>query len=748
MAIDKETGKRKKLVKTESEKKEEKKKKALPKFDTKYEEELIKQLFEEEQKKLDIDKFEDIISEYSGPFVHHERPGEEWDVPITEKIEYFDPELSYELTGYRPINMTKGLDFDPKPFCEMASIYNANEKYTNFPEFTKPWHDLWDREIERLNNGFTVGKYRITGDNYYYLNYYRMEVVDENAISGAGRYYSFPKFLSKQYEWFHYLEMAEILRLNAIALKSRGVGWSEMTAATSVRPYTTKPAYRVVLTAFDDTKLTSLKRKCWYQLDWLNTNTNGGLRHVRQKINNDDTKRASKLSRDGTESGWMSEIHTIIADKPGKIRGDRTDRLIYEEAGSNPILSASWIQGDSLVELGGQHFGTKIGLGTGGDDMALSGLADAFTNPKAFKVLPFKNYDTYDGNPELTAFFLPAHKFALVSKYLDSRGVTNYIEFKKYYEQYRESLSGQKYLDECAEHCFVPEEALAKTGANVFDSELISQQMMNIKLHGLGEKITPTALEWDKNAPQYSKVNSFESASSKLLVVEPPQKDPDGNVWKNLYVAGIDSIDMGTDNSAEENDVSDFCIVIKRRVFGDQEPKYVAVYKDRPRDIRVAYMIALKLLTWYNCQAMLEFTKITFQQFLRDRKKDNLLMSRPEYAVSVKSRKKTTKRLIGIPGTESVIKHGLELISSFLSDYYYTIDYPEMLEELLKYTYENKRKFDMIAAMSCCEIGDEALTGITPMKPIVTSKTWQDIGYYRDDKGYLRHGVIPNKNSL
>lgn len=748
MAIDKETGKRKKLVKTEPEKKEEKKKKALPKFDTKYEEELIKQLFEEDQKKQNIDAFDEIVPEYNGPFVHHERPGEEWDVPLTEEVQYFDPELSYELTGYRPINMEKGLDFDPTPFCEMANIYNSLGNYTRFPEGTKPWHDLWSREVDRMNNGYTVGKYRITGDNYYYLNYYRMEVIDEEAISGAGRYYSFPKFLSKQYEWFHYLEMAETLRLNAIALKSRGVGWSEMTAATSVRPYTTLPAYRVVLTAFDDTKLTSLKRKCWYQLDWLNINTNGGLRHVRQKINNDDTKRASKVKRDGTEDGWMSEIHTIIADKPGKIRGDRTDRLIYEEAGSNPILSASWIQGDSLVELGGQHFGTKIGLGTGGDDMALSGLADAFTNPKAFKVLPFKNYDTYDGNPELTAFFLPAHKFALVSKYLDSRGVTNHIEFRKYYEKYRESLSGQKYLDECAEHCFVPEEALAKTGANVFDSELISQQMVNIKLHGLGDKLVPTALEWDKNAPQYSKVNSFESASSKLLVVEPPLKDPEGQVWKNLYVAGIDSIDMGTDNSAEENDVSDFCIVIKRRVFGDQEPKYVAVYKDRPRDIRVAYMIALKLLTWYNCQAMLEFTKITFQQFLRDRKKDNLLMSRPEYAVSVRAKKKTTKRLIGIPGTESVIKHGLELISSFLSDYYYTIDYPEMLEELLKYTYENKRKFDMIAAMSCCEIGDEALTGITPTKPVVTSKTWQDIGYYKDSKGYLRHGVIPNKNSL
>jgi len=143
MAIDKVTGKRQKVVKTEIEKKEEKRKKALPKFDTKYEEELIKQLFEEDQKKQDIDNFENMIPEYSGPFVHHERPGEEWDVPITEEIQYFDPELSYELTGYRPINMTKGLDFDPTPFCEMANIYNSTGRYTNFPEWTKPWHDLW-----------------------------------------------------------------------------------------------------------------------------------------------------------------------------------------------------------------------------------------------------------------------------------------------------------------------------------------------------------------------------------------------------------------------------------------------------------------------------------------------------------------------------------------------------------------------------------------------------------------------------
>lgn len=121
----------------------------------------------------------------------------------------------------------------------------------------------------------------------------------------------------------------------------------------------------------------------------------------------------------------MSEINSVVADSSDKIRGDRLDRLIYEEAGSSRILTENWIKGDSLVALGGVHFGQKIALGTAGDDVAIDGLRTMFLNPEGYNILPFKNYDSDDGRPEITAFFLPAHKFALTSDYLDSRGVTN-----------------------------------------------------------------------------------------------------------------------------------------------------------------------------------------------------------------------------------------------------------------------------------------------------------------------------------
>ena len=723
------------------------KRKKMPKFTENYEESLIRQLFEDKKKKLDSMDVPVLEEQRDQIWVHHRRKNAEWDVPIDEEIKYFDSELSYEITGYRPITMDQGLDFDPEPFTEVARTFRAKGKYTEFPNGTIPNKKFWNREMDRIVNGFTVGKYRITGDHYYFLNYYRMQTVLEDAVAGTGREYDFPSFLSKQYEWFHYVEMAEKLALNVGALKARGVGWSEMTAAMSVRPYTSNPGYRVVLTAFDEEKLRSLRSKCWYQLNFLNVNAYG-FRHVRQVVDNETTRRASKKTKDGVEFGWMSEIHSIIADKPGKIRGDRTDRLVYEEAGSNPVLSKSWIQGDALVELGGKHFGTKIFLGTGGDDMALEGLATMFKNPKGAKVLPYKNYDTIDGKPELTCFFLPCHKFALVSQYLDNRGVTNFPEFRKHYEAYRKTLHGQDYLDECAEHCFTPEEALSKTGENMFDAELIASRMAQIMANQGYTEPKRYLLTWDKTADKmYSKVNAFESPHGDILVIEPPMTASDGSFYKNLYVAGIDAIDQGTEDSATDADVSDFCIVIKKRIRGMDEPKYVAMYKARPRQIRAAYETAHKLLVWYNCQAMLEYTKFSFQRYLQERKADDLLMQRPEFAMSTKVKKMgSVKKLIGIPATEAVIKHGLELVAAFLEDYWYTIDFKDMLNELLKYSYANKRKFDIIAAMECCEIGDEELYGLKPTKTVDISSQWVDFGWYRDESGHLHHGAIPKQN--
>ena len=194
-------------------------------------------------------------------------------------------------------------------------------------------------------------------------------------------------------------------------------------------------------------------------------------------------------------------------------------------------------------------------------------------------------------------------------------------------------------------------------------------------------------------------------------------RDQDGNVYKNLYVAGIDGIDQAQNDSASTTDVSDFCIIIKKRVFGMESPKYVAIYKERPKTVEAAYDMAFKLLVWYNAQAMLEYTKFGFAKFLEKNNRTDLLMSRPDFATSGKNlQKRQTKRLIGIPSSVPVISHGLELISIYLSEYWQEIYFEEMLYQLLNYSFEDKRKFDIIAALVCVEIGDEALMMVSPTK--------------------------------
>ena len=118
-------------------------------------------------------------------------------------------------------------------------------------------------------------------------------------------------------------------------------------------------------------------------------------------------------------------------------------------------------------------------------------------------------------------------------------------------------------------------------------------------------------------------------------------------------------------------------------------------------------------------------------------------MPRPKVALTGGIRN-PKKQLMGLQATPAMIQHGLELIQNFLNDYWYTIDFEGMLDELLNYSYENKRKFDMIAAMICAEIGDEDMTGLSPTVLNTIKNQWRDIGYYIDENGYRRWGVIPN----
>lgn len=356
-------GSKKKKTKTEN---PLEKRKKLPTYSDKYEESLIKQLFEEDLQKKIKEKEDAEESEYyeDSATKHIKRKDGLWDVPIDEEIRYFDPELSYEITGYRPITMTQGLDFDPTPFREAAIHFIKNGCYTSYSRNSKPYNEYWREQRRRCVEGYTVGNYRITGDHYFFLNFYTMNTVNEEATKAVtGRVQGFPRFAAKQYEFFHYMEMCEYIGRDVCMLKPRGIGFSEILACIGVRPFITTRNFHTIYTAGADAQLQPVLDKCWTQLNWLNMNTNGGMKKSRMKVDNIKQKRASLLTKDGVEYGSFSEIEGIVADNPRKVRGNRCERLIFEEGGSYPNLIKAWIQGNALVELGGKKVGCRLAGG-------------------------------------------------------------------------------------------------------------------------------------------------------------------------------------------------------------------------------------------------------------------------------------------------------------------------------------------------------------------------------------------------
>lgn len=64
--------------------------------------------------------------------VKKKAPAIQWDFPLESDVSFFDANLSYELSGYRPINKTQGLDFDPNWFLDARNAYIATGHYTSY----------------------------------------------------------------------------------------------------------------------------------------------------------------------------------------------------------------------------------------------------------------------------------------------------------------------------------------------------------------------------------------------------------------------------------------------------------------------------------------------------------------------------------------------------------------------------------------------------------------------------------------
>ena len=732
--------------------------------------ETIIEEVKEKERQEDIKEARELVEQFR---TERTNSLDHWDVKKEDKIEYFDPELSYELTGYRPITKTKGLDFNPEWFLETRKQFEKTGKYCSYVPGTKRYSEFWREEYIRCKYGMTVNGYTITGDNYFFLNFYQLPLVNEKSASGQGLNRGFPKFFESHYRYFHYLQLARETHKHAALMKARSIGFSEINAATAARLYSIIRNSRTMITCYNDNFLKGTFSKVDSALTFLNSNTQGGMFQPRLIDKELEKKSGYQEKVNGLfeDFGFKSTVIGIYGNKPSNIRGDRVDLLIYDESGSWPNLTTAIIQGQELCEVQGVPRGIMVFGGTGGDfGPALEGLKKIYYHPRAFKVLPYRHNFTQTGEYEETGFFIPYFVQSLRDEFMDSRGVCDTDRYKEELQKERDHLLAvpEEYYKKCAERCWFAEEAFNLEGVNKFNKVLISEQLAEIRLHKRGPRPESGYIDYiyNNNKHTFENISGFKwipNSSGKVKILEHPvwsdlykeqmskqqTEDEEISVYKemnDLYVAGIDGIDIGANQtSSNTKEASDFCITILRRAHGLKDPQIVAMYKDRPGNIREAYKIAMCLLKYYNCRVNIEATRMAMVTWSRENKCLQYFMKRPRATLT--DIKYGTTKQYGTPATKTIIEQHTDLTADFVEDYCHTIWFEEILEQLISYNNENKGKFDIIAAMGMMFLADQELSGRQPTTVVKEVEEFQDYGYYRDENGIKHFGLIPKNEN-
>jgi len=662
----------------------------------------------------------------------------------------------WNLSKYKQISER----FETDWFRPAAVKWKSKGVYTSAPYGSNAYKIYWTEEYRRCQEGFEINGYRCPGDLYYWLNYYILPVREKLENGDVLEDLGHPLFLELHYAWSHYLEWCWRKEKDAVCLKPRGCGFSEYAASTATCTYTTRKSSKTMFCASNDGFLhggDGVMDKSNLMLDWLNINTQRGMKKLRQVSDTSDIKTSGTKNKEGTASGWLSTIMCKIIDKPSKLRGSRCRYVFMEEAGSFKGLEKAIRAAKGLVLTGGIRMGTLVVWGTGGDEESkgenIAGLMSCFYQPASIGMLGLNTTFTPGWEERVQGFFFPTYMVSF--RYYDKHGVIDgpfvlqqEVEIRKLLE-----VAGnvKGLIDHCAEYPFNPAESFNQAGTNIFDRIKLEAVKRNLSSVNDIPKVRKGELMWIKNDKgKITGVRFEEMASGKILIIEEPERDRQGQVHSNLYIGGVDGIDYGVANSAIGDKGSKFAIAIKKKYLNSERTNniYVAIYVDRPNDEREAFERALKLAVYYNARLNVERTRKEVISYFRQRKMLRFL-SKEVSIVTNNFNPIKAKKMASVEGTKinpKVIDHYINLLKDYILDYGENMFFPTMIDDLINFSYELKGRFDLVVAMGMCELLDEddsALNVNVKRNKKVDKR--QIIGYYKDKDGYKHFGPIPDE---
>lgn len=699
--------------------------------------------------------------------------------------DYNDSKLTHEASKELGLPYAEPYEFKGRTLYKLKNVHwfsvMAKRKrdfgtYNPYKPFSKDWNELTLREINRCLYGYTCGSLSITGYHYFFLNYSIVEVAEE--IDGQVLTYDGkPKFWKIHYDWFWSVEIAEKgisdekynslcldVRINSSCLvgkqhlscaKSRRAGWSYLTHSMCTRDLLITDPH---LKNFKrDYIIGSLKKyiedvsdKIRKTKSYLDKETEQMFSHYYHEHNTKMHMKASYKDDNDNVIQTGGEIEgLIVSNSASGTRGGQAYKIFIEEFGVFPAGPDSIESIKPLVEPGGLVVGVLIVFGTGGEDTKdISALQEAFMKPKLYGMMSFDN-SIFEDKAIDTGFFVPAPYVNRLFMDIDGNpDLEKAINYQKEQRQIKEMEEADKssLTKFKAEYPLTPSDIFNFASMdNPYDVEKLIEAKEVVELefkthrnknnkdrsqfnseYTIGSPYFKYRLDYvSDELGRVVGVKAVKDSKGKVLMVESVPSKIEGVIPSDLYIAGIDGIDLGIAESSIGKKGSAFAMLVKKRInpFGlENSNSYVAMYIDRPQEIEEAFENCLKLSILFNCKINIERTKIRIISHFE--KTDYFGNQKHRFCKSpiiLNSSNITTRKrnLIGTPATRDTEQLMDSYLKKYIDAYHLNMKFLPFIEDCLQYSPSKRTKFDAVVAGGLCELYDQSLyiENIVPENP-------------------------------
>ena len=467
-------------------------------------------------------------------------------------------------------------------FRKTAIFFEEHGYYTDLkpnPNPNSEYYKWVKEEIRRCHEGMvrpSDGEW-IPGDLYFYWNYTEIQLAEKQGKSKkALRLYKMPKVWDGTYWYFHYLHQAREAGEHGCMLSSRSKGKSFSAAAMLVKRFKlgetpdNNKGCTCYITASEKKFLVAGDQtldKFQHDIDFISQKTEWPGRELLVNRLNDMMWTAGyKDLVYGNVGTGNSVVGITSKNDVEKLRGTRAVLYVLEEAGTFKGLDSVWQNILPSVEEGkGDErnvFGQIVCFGTSGDEESdFQSLAKMMYHPKGYHIKALSNiYDIRGKGGNEFSYFFPAYlnNANCYDKDGNSNITKSLLEILKD-RVYTKTHSGNDLnalTKTIAENPIVPQEAILRAKGNFFPTAQINERINELQQNPnmLNEIVTGDLVQQSDGTVKYvmsSKEpirvyplpNDFNNLEGAIEFYQMPQKDKDGKVYRNRYIAGYDPID-------------------------------------------------------------------------------------------------------------------------------------------------------------------------------------------------------------